>query len=271
MDTIFFWASKLFWLVLSPGSLIVWLIVGTWLVNFTRWQKYGRLLLTGTALSTLLLAYIPVGDWLAYPLEQRFASNPQFDAEPDGIVLLGGSFSLAISENRQQTHLTASGERLLAFLELARRYPEARLVFTGGSGSPTLQAVREADIARGFLMSLGLSEERLLFERESRNTFENARNASEMVPRTPDENWLLITSAYHMPRSFGAFCQQGWKLTPYPVDYQTLQGKLLTVDLDFTAHLNGLSLALGEWIGLLAYRLTGKTNRLVPGPGDDCS
>jgi len=271
MDTIFFWASKLFWLVFSPGSLLVWLIVGSWLLSLSRWQKLGRRLLNVTALITLLLAYFPIGNWLAYPLEQRFAPSPAMTDSPDGIVLLGGSFSLRLSENRQQIHLNENSERLLTFLELAHRHPDARLVFTGGSGSPTYQQVREADLARELFLNQGLAEERLMFERESRNTYENARNTSAMITHAPDENWLLVTSAYHMPRSFGVFCRQGWKLTPYPVDYQTLYGELFSIELGFVAHLTGLELALREWIGLLAYRLSGKTNRLVPGPGDDCS
>ncbi|MBT8146044.1 MAG: YdcF family protein [Gammaproteobacteria bacterium] len=270
MDTAFFWASKLFWLVFSPVSLLLWLIVGSWLLSLSRWNRAGQKLLAGTALFSLFLAFVPVGGWMIKPLEQRFPADPVLATKPDGIVLLGGSFSLRLSDNRQQTHLTAHGERLLAFLELARRYPEARLVFTGGSGNPTYQQAREADIAGELFLSLGLNEERLEFERESRNTFENARNTSAMIGPQPGENWLLVTSAFHMPRSMGSFCQQGWKLLPYPTDFQTLEGEPLRISLGFISHLNGLNLALREWIGLLAYRLTGKTNRLIPGPGDDC-
>ena len=214
---------------------------------------------------------MPIGNLLFYPLEQRFPVNPTLTEQPDGIVLLGGSFSLMASADRNQVHVNNHSERLLAFLELANRYPEARLVFTGGSGNPTFQEAREADFARDLFLSVGLNESRLEFERESRNTFENARNTTDMIAPAPGESWLLITSAFHMPRSFGVFCQQGWKLLPYPVDYQTLQGRRFTLQLGFLGHLTGLDLALREWIGLLAYRLTGKTNRLVPGPGDDCS
>jgi len=271
MDTLFFLASKLFWLFFSPGTLLVLLIVGSWLLSLSRWQKLGRHVLAGTTLLTLLLAFVPVGSWLIYPLEQRFSMHPAAAEQPDGIVLLGGSFSLRISENRQQIHMTATSERVLAFLELARRYPDARLVFTGGSGNPGFQEAREADLAKELFLNVGLDEERLVFERESRNTYENARNTTAMIEHSADETWLLITTSYHMPRSFGAFCQQGWKMVPYPVDYQTLQGELLTFNLGFVGHLGGLEQALREWIGLLAYRLTGKTNRLVPGPGDLCS
>lgn len=271
MDTIFFWASKLFWLFFSPGSLLVWLIVGSWLLSFSRWQRMGRRVLSGTALFTLMLAYVPVGSWLMYPLEQRFPAVAATTLNPDGIVLLGGSFSLMMSENRQQVHVTGTSERLLAFLELANRYPEAKLVFTGGSGIPTRQEVREADLARELFSNVGLDPERVVFERESRNTYENARNTYAMIEPEADETWLLVTSAFHMPRSFGVFCQQGWKMMSYPVDYQTFEGRQLNFGLSFIGNLTGFNLALREWIGLLAYRLTDKTNRLIPGPGDVCS
>jgi uncharacterized SAM-binding protein YcdF (DUF218 family) len=271
MDTIFFWSSKLFWLVFSPGNLLVWLVFGSWILSLSRWQKLGHRMLTGTAMLTLLLAFLPAGSWLMYPLEQRFAAVSATALEPDGVVLLGGSFALRISENRQQVHLNGTSERLMAFLELANRYPDARLVFTGGSGNPTYQEAREADLARELFSNLGLQAERVVFERESRNTYENARNTTARIEHGLDETWLLVTSAFHMPRSFGVFCQQGWKLSPYPVDYRTLQGELLSVNLDFLGNLTSFNLAIREWIGLLAYRLTGKTNRLVPGPGDDCS
>jgi uncharacterized SAM-binding protein YcdF (DUF218 family) len=159
----------------------------------------------------------------------------------------------------------------VAFIELARRYPQTRLVFTGGSGNPTYQEAREADLAEELFSNLGLDPERVVLERESRNTYENARNTNTLIEHGANETWLLVTSAFHMPRSFGVFCQQGWKMKPYPVDYRTLQGELLDVNLDFPGNLTDFNLALREWIGLLAYRLTGKTNRLVPGPGDVCT
>ena len=271
MDTLFFWTSKLVWLIVSPGSLLVWLLLASWLLSLSRWKAAGRRLLTFTALATLIIAYLPIGKWLLYPLEQRFPPIRQPLAAPDGIVLLGGSFSLMVSENRQQIHLTSSGERVLAFQDLAQRYPQAQLVFTGGSGNPTFQEVREADLARDLFQQLGIDNERVVYERESRNSYENARNTRALIAPEPDQNWLLVTSAFHLPRAMGAFCRQGWKVQAYPVDYRTLEGRLFDVDFNLLGHLNLLDSALHEWVGLLAYRLTGKTNRLFPGPTDTCT
>jgi len=269
-DTLFFWVSKLAWLVLSPDSLLVLLIIATWLLALSPWQTAARRLLIASGVLTLLVATVPVGSWLLSSLEQRFPASTEPGAAPDGIIVLGGSFSMWLSASYEQPQLNDSAERLLTFLALARRYPQARLVFTGGSGVPSLQEVREAEFARQLFSDLGLDPERVIFERESRNTYENAANSRALVNPSPAETWLLITSAYHMPRSMGAFCQQGWKLQAYPVDYQTLAGGPDLLHFGFAANLRALSLAWHELLGLVAYRLTGKTNRLLPAPTDSC-
>ena len=270
MDTLFFLFSKLYWLVFSPATLLVWLLVGACLLSWSRWQKAGRYLLTGITVGVLFIACLPVGSWLIYPLEQRYPAVSALPEAPDGIVLLGGSFALRLSENRQQVHLNDTSERVTGFLALAQRYPDARLVFTGGSGSPTRQDIREADLARELFLDLGISPERLVLERDSRNTFENAVNTRNLIQPARDERWLLVTSAFHMPRAVGVFCKQGWNVQPYPVDYQSLQGRLLGFSMDLISNLSVFNYALHEWTGLLAYRLTGKSSSLFPGPGDNC-
>ena len=150
-------------------------------------------------------------------------------------------------------------------------YPEARALFTGGSGTLFNQQYKEADIIDEFFAGLGYSGEKLLFENESRNTYENALFGKKLIQPKFGENWILITSAFHMPRSMGSFCRQGWPLIPYPVDHGSQKGNLLRVDFDFRGNLSGLSTAIHEWVGLLAYYLTDKTSRLFPGPTDFCS
>ncbi len=270
MDTLFFWISKLVWLIISPGSLLVLMVLACWVLNVFNRETAARQVLSLTALVTLAIACLPLGSWLLYPLEQRFPASPVQGTDPDGIVLLGGSFSLRVSQNRQQPHLTGSGERLLAFLQLAERYPGAQLVFTGGSGSPTFQIVREADLARELFSGLGIDSSRVVFERDSRNTYENALNTRRMITPRDGETWLLVTSALHMPRAMGSFCRQGWKMEPFPVDFQTLENRHFYFSLDFDNNLGEVEIAMREWVGLLAYRLTGKTNRLIPAPTDTC-
>lgn len=271
MDTVFFIASKIVWALISPDSLIVILGVSAWVAALLKWQRISRSLLASCALLLLLIGFFPVGEWLIAPLENRFTSNAALPSEVEGIVVLGGAISPRLSNIWQQPELGGGADRLTNFLYLARLYPNAQLVFTGGSGSVTEQEFKEAEMARILFDQLGMAERAIIYESESRNTSENASNSKELVTPSDDEDWLLITSAFHMPRSVGVFCQEGWKVHAYPVDHYSHTGDLARFGLSFGDNLNTLRIATREWIGLLAYRLSGRTDRLLPSETNNCS
>ncbi len=164
-----------------------------------------------------------------------------------------------------QSELSNSAEREVAFVKLARDYPQAKLLMTGGNGGILDQEFREADISRNLLTDLGMNTNRIVFERDSRNTYENAINSKPLMQPQQGETWLLITSGYHMPRSVGIFCQQGWAVLPWPVDHQTSSDTLLRFGLNPAGNLNALRNALHEWAGLVVYYMTGKTPAVLPG------
>ena len=125
-------------------------------------------------------------------------------------------------------------------------------------------------MARILFDQLGLAERAIIYESESRNTAENARNSKELVAPEAGENWLLITSAFHMPRSIGVFCRQGWPVQPYPVDHATQKGNLARMEFAFENNLSLLNTAIKEWVGLIAYRLSGRTDRFLAGDNNSC-
>jgi len=201
------------------------------------------------------------------PLEERFEAPQVLPEIVDGIIVLGGSSNLGTSIARDQVTLNDNSERLTSFATLALRYPDARLVFTGGSSSLRAGPDREADIAFRFFGEIGLDPSRVLLEREARNTFENAANSFDLVKPSVTENWLLVTSARHMPRAMGAFRKAGWKVIPYPVDYRTAGGGFsFRIRWNFYAGMTSLRIALHEWIGMLAYWVIGRSDELFPGP-----
>jgi len=150
---------------------------------------------------------------------------------------------------------------------MMKDYPEARLVYSGGSSSLTNQEYNAADIALTLFIEQGLDSTRILFERESRNTFENAGLSYELAKPKLEKPWVLITSAFHMPHSIGIFCELGWPLIPYPVDYRTTPDPALGIGFNLGGHISLLDIAIHEWLGLLAYRLSAKTTSLLP---DSC-
>ena len=264
MDNVFFWLSKLGWLFLMPGNWIVLAILMIWLTLKLGWQRLSNRLLGFTLAFVLLLALMPVGDWLILPLESRFIANPVLPADVDGIILLGGAINPELSAVWEQPEIGTASERLFALQALARRYPQAKLVFTGGSGQLLQQQHKGADWVEALFAETSDDSSRIQFERESRNTYENVVLSKALVQPRPGEIWILITSAFHMPRSVGIFCRHSWPVLPYPVDHYGNKNRLSRIELNLYEHLGVLRIAVREWIGLLAYRLTGKTDNLLP-------
>jgi uncharacterized SAM-binding protein YcdF (DUF218 family) len=262
-----FVVSKIFWAIASPSTLIVACVaVGALLLAFRRGSRWGRrLVLLGTAV--LVLASIqPIASLPLIALEDRFPLPVALPQHVDGIIVLSGMLQVGVTKARGQVNLNAGADRLTAFMALAHRYPDARLVFTGGSASIVDQSVKEADLARSLLIDMGFPMERVVFEDQSRNTWENALFTHRAIQPGPGETWLLVTSAFHMPRSMGCFRQAGWAIMPYPVDYQTEGLAEWSFDVDPSGGLRNLDWAFHEVVGLVAYRLLGQSNSLWPGP-----
>jgi len=264
MDSLFFQLSKIVWLIVSPDNLFVALLSLSLLLIVYRPHPVGHKLLILLVSGLIFLSIFSVGEWMLYPLEARFKHNPRLPSQIDGIIVLGGSIVTGTSQEWEQLETNQFHERLSSFIQLAARYPEARLVFTGGNASLDLDHPTEAQFARTYFLKTGIDEKRLQIEDRARNTAENASLTKRLMNPQLDENWLLITTAFHMPRSIGVFCQQGWKVIPYPVDHQTVPSKLYNPGFNLLGNANTLVLATHEWLGLLAYYLTGKTGALFP-------
>jgi uncharacterized SAM-binding protein YcdF (DUF218 family) len=200
-------------------------------------------------------------------LEQRFPPWDALHGAPDGIVVLGASIDTDLSVAHGTAVVRSAADRIIAAAALARRYPNARIVFTGGSANLLSNDAREADYAGAIFESLGIAKTRLIMERRSRNTLENAEFSKALVAPKPGERWLLVTSAYHMPRSVGLFRKAGFVVEPYPVDWRVGgRGDLISFTNIAVDGLGRTDLAVREWIGLTAYRATGKIDELLPGP-----
>ena len=261
-----FVASKILWYLLSPTSLVLGLMMAALLLQWTRWRRLAsRLALVASAI-LVALAVLPIGAFLLAPLEDRFPPPTPLPDFVHGILLLGGSTDNETSEARQQPILTSASERLFAFVDLARRYPEAKLLVSGGSGSLRPGALSEAAVTRMVLKQIGFDVARPIYEDRSRNTFDNARNAHALAGPTDGQRWLLVTSAWHMPRAIGSFRKVGWNVTAYPVDYRTTGNISWPFGRGLVGGLRRFRLASHEWIGLLVYYLLERTDAFFPAP-----
>lgn len=262
--------SKIFWGLAKPSTLLlIAFLLGAFLLwrRGERARRNGRRLVTLATLWFLLIAAFPLEKLWLQTLETRFP-QPALPARVDGIVVLGGALSYVDFQGEETPQINDSGgDRLAAFLALARRYPAAKLVFAGGSGSVRRPDLREADDAAAILATLGLDPGRLILERRSRNTWENALYARELAAPQPGETWIVITSAFHMARAIGCFRAAGWEgVVAYPVDYLTSDRAWLGFDVDPLYGLGALDIAAKEWIGLAAYWLMDRSPALFPAP-----
>ena len=261
----FFELSKIVWLIIQPINLIALLVIGAALLLWIGKTRAARILVTCLAALFIGAVVLPVDKALLVPLEQRFPAKP-LPARVDGIILLGGAQQPRLTKQFGQPALNGAAETLTTFLALVRRYPRAKLVFSGGSGDLLHQELAETDTVKLFLEQQGFDKDRVLYESKSRNTYENALLSKPLAAPKPGETWLLIASAASMPRAAGVFRKQGWPVVAVPCDYNALPSSGWEPNLALRTTFEGLSRALYEWIGLVAYYVTGKTSALFPGP-----
>jgi uncharacterized SAM-binding protein YcdF (DUF218 family) len=262
----FFILSKTAGFFALPSNALIVLALAGLVLLATRWRRLGLWLAFVAIMLLAVAGYSPVGNILMSALEERF---PQWDAArgaPYGIVVLGGAIAPDVSAARGTAELTEAAERMTAAVALARQYPQARIVFSGGNGG-LMGGAKEAQAAERFFVALGLPRERLVLEDRSRNTAENAVFSHALAQPKPGERWLLVTSAYHMPRSMGCFRKAGFPVEAYPVDWRTRGPQDATEPFNqLSAGLARTDAAVREWVGLVAYWATGRTSALLPSP-----
>lgn len=246
----------------AANALVAMLAIGLAL-SATRWRGPGRRLAIAAAAVLCGVCVLPVGAWLLAPLELRFPRFAAAGGPVDGIIILGGSVSLRNENGVGAPEPNNAADRLFAAAELARRFPAARVVVSGGPIGRDGWA--EADSVSAYLQALGVDPGRLTLERESANTFENAAYAARLLHPTPQQRWLLVTSAFHMPRAIGAFRAAGFRTQAVPTDWRSGQ-RIWPDGWSAAGGLGTFDLAAKEYFALAAYRVRGRTDALFPGP-----
>jgi uncharacterized SAM-binding protein YcdF (DUF218 family) len=259
----YFALSKTLGFFVVPTNLIAGLaLLGLALMILRR--PAGKLI-SILALGAFLIAGLsPLGNMLLTPLEQRFPGM-QFPDRVDGIIVLGGSYDTQIRSYLSTIVLGEDTEPMALIASLAHRYPEAKIIFSGGSEARTL-GPSEAAIARQFFISFGVDPDRILVEDRSRNTEENAQFTSRVIQPAPGSVWLLVTSAYHMPRAAGTFRKTGFNVIGFPAGWRTHGWRDFNwPEKTVTENLRRVDIATREWLGLTIYKLFGYSNAWFPG------
>ena len=254
-----FLASKLLAFLTQPLAWVALLMLASLLLITTspRWAFR----LAATALSLLLLlGWLPLPNAALRYLEAQYPPPAQAHRwqAPVGVIVLGGALEPGyVWTVPGQSALNDAAERMTEVAPLLRRNPHLKVLFTGGEGELFGTGPSEAERAQRFFQAQGVSPDKLLLESDSRTTFENAVLSRQTAAFDAAKPWLLLTSAFHMPRAMAAFQKAGWNVTAYPVDFRSG----LTTPWSQYSMDQGVKrwrLALHEMLGLLAYRLTGR-------------
>lgn len=265
MATAFFFLSKVGWFLLKPIHSLLFLLFAWWGSRRFGWPRTARLFLAGLLLYGGVIFATPLPELAVRSLENRFPV-PQVTADDiAGIVVLGGATADgAVAAARGQPGLNSSAERLTTAIALQRSMPDHKIIVSGFSGRLFPRGWNEAEITTRFFEQQGLDMSKVHFEAKSRNTAENARLTAELVGKM-DRPWLLITSARHMPRAVASFREAGLSVLPYPVDYLT-EPAALTWPRNVSSSIGLMAMALHEWVGMLAYYVTGRSAEFFPAP-----
>ncbi|MCE5240559.1 YdcF family protein [bacterium] len=251
----FFVLSKLLGYLIFPLTLALLGLVVFWLRSRRRPKPAWRLF--WAAVVVLWFCSCPWGtDVLLLPLERPFTNAPE-PATADVIIVLGGALDLVRSEPGRLEYGPSSDRFMYAVL-LARRLPQAKIIFSGGTASLVDHAKTEASLLKGEAIRLGIEPERIYVDDASRNTRENAIESKRILEQIGGQSVVVITTAFHMRRSLGCLRKVGMEATPYAVDFRNHRGGAnLFGWVPQADQLVDSTAAIREYVGLVMYRLKG--------------
>lgn len=242
----------------SPMAIALVLLVLAMIVDWRRRRVRPNLFLVLAALGLSAFVFMPVGPFLAKPLEDRYRRT-SLPSHIDGIVVLNGGLEPLVVQSRQAPAQSVTAQRLAAGAEMARRFPQARVIFSGASSEGGNGTEMEIAATVALAEELGIEKDRLILESKSTNTWSNLVESMHLAAPRSGQTWVLVTSATHLPRSMAIAGKLGWKMTPWPSEYLTGENvKWLDMQRSPSTNVLITERAVHEWVGLVAYRLMGR-------------
>ena len=255
-----FYLSKFLWLIFNPFNVLIIIIIIGYLSNLFNLKFLSKFFYICALFIFFISAVIPIGPYLKYLLEKNYHSQNYLPETIDGILILSGATNPYLTKEHNQISLNGSVERLTESISLIKKYPTAKIIFSGGTGSLKYIDLDHASVAKNFFSNMGIDSNKIYYERKSRNTYENILFSKKIANPKKNEKWLLVTSAYHLKRSLGVSEKLEWIFIPYAVDFEKSKKFLWKPSFDLLSNLSQFQQATHEWIGLFAYYLLGYIN-----------
>jgi len=250
--------SKLIWIILSPlNLLLIFLIIG-FFFKLINMRTVSITFYIVSLIFFVTVSIFPTGNLILFKLESRYPALTTLPSHIDGILILGGPSRPDLTRDHGQVSFNEAGERLTESVRLIKNYSSSKIIFSGGFGK-----LSHSYVAKKFFSEMGIDISNMIFEIKSRNTFENILFSKKIINPKKSENWLLVTSSFHMSRAINVAEKLDWKFIPYPVDFRT-SNKFINFKptLNFLGNINSFNLASHEVVGLISYYLLGRSSKL---------
>ena len=257
-----FYLSKIIWLLINPFNIFIFFTLITILIYLLKYRKLSIIIFLTNSFFILMISFLPIGNYLIHQIEKEYHSSTNIPKKIDGIVILGGATNPIMFKEYMQISVNGSAERLIESVHIINKFKNSKVIFSGGSGVVSRPDLGHSQVAKSFFKKMGFKENRIIYEDNSRNTYENIIFSKEIANPKKNENWLLITSASHMKRALLIGSKHNWNLIPYPVDFKTRKKFKLTPNLSLLSNLNSFQEGSHEWLGLTSYYLMNRTNSI---------
>jgi uncharacterized SAM-binding protein YcdF (DUF218 family) len=257
-----FYLTKILWLLFNPLNTILIFILLASLFSLINLNFFSKLFYILGFIGFFIFGILPTGSYSNYLLEKDFYDSINIPLDLTGIVILSGATNPQLTMEHNKVALGGSAERLTESILIIKNNPNIKIIFSGGSAYLNQRELTESNSAKIFFSEMGLDTSKIIFEDESRNTYENILFSKKIAKPKDIENWLVITSASHMKRVIGVATKANWNLIPYATDFNFTKKYDFSISINILQNLNQSNKAAHEWIGLVYYFLTGKINKI---------
>lgn len=257
-----FYLSKILWEIFNPLNTIVILFIFSFVSSIINLNLISKFLKILGLLFFIIFGILPTGSYLNYILEKDFFYNNELSSDIKGMVILSGATNPYLTKEHQKVSLGGSVERLTESIQIIKNNPSIKIIFSGGPAYINHPNLNDSDSAKIFFSQMGVDISKIIFEDNSRNTYENILFSKEIAKPKIDEKWIVITSASHMRRTINVSNKLNWKLIPYPTDFNVGKKFKFNISYNFLQNFNHSNKAVHEWVGLVYYYLLGKTNQI---------
>ena len=257
-----FFLSKTLWLLLNPFNLFLLLIFLSLLGKFFNYYRLSKIIFSFILVLFLISVVLPSGSFLIYLLEKNFHSQVNLPEKIDGILILAGATDPFLSKEHKTISLNGSAERLIESVQLINKYPMAKVIFAGGSGSLEYPELSHSEVAKKFFSLFDIDINKIYFENKSRNTYENILFAKERFNPNINEKWIIVTSAFHLTRAMNIGKKLNWQFIPYATDFKAPKKFLWKFNKNLFINLQEFDLASHEWLGLIYYYYMGRSYKI---------